>query len=91
MLQIRTTAKMKRDVKAMQKRGKDMAKLASALSLLAANQPLPESFRDHLLKGNMNGIRECHIETDWLLIYQIVEKELVLIALGTGSHSDLFK
>jgi mRNA interferase YafQ len=41
--------------------------------------------------GNLSDFRECHIEPDWLLIYQIFENELILSATATGSHSDLFK
>ena len=81
---------MKRDVKRMVKRGKDISKLSVTLDLLAARRQMPERYQDHPLKGDMQGYRECHIEPDWLLIYQINDNELVLIASGTGTHSDLF-
>jgi mRNA interferase YafQ len=58
--------------------------------MLAARQSMPEKYRDHQLKGKMKEYRECHIEPDWLLIYQIFEDELILSASGTGTHSDLF-
>ena len=90
MLSIVYTSKMKRDVKRMKKRGKEMEKLIAALDLLAAGEPMPEKYADHPLRGEMRGYRECHIEPDWLLIYQIVQNELILIAAGTGTHSDLF-
>jgi mRNA interferase YafQ len=82
---------MKRDVKRMQKRGKDLAKLIAVLDLLATGLPMPEQYRDHPLKGDMRCYRECHIEPDWLLVYQIVHDELILLAAGTGTHSDLFE
>jgi len=90
MLSIVYTRQMKRDAKRMEKRGKNMAKLTGTLAKLAAGQPLPPQYRDHQLKGNMKEFRECHIEPDWLLIYQIFEDKLILSASGTGTHSDLF-
>jgi len=90
MLEIEFTNKMKRDVRLMKKRGKDMTKLTAALNLLANRIPMPERYRDHRLTGNLKDFRECHIEPDWLLIYQILEDKLILSASGTGTHSDLF-
>lgn len=90
MLQIVYTNKMKRDVKRAKKRGKDLSKLIAVLELLAQGVTLPESYRDHPLKGDLQGFRECHIEPDWLLIYTIIKNELLLVAAGTGTHSDLF-
>jgi mRNA interferase YafQ len=81
---------MKRDAKLMGKRGKDMNKLTRALNLLATRKPMPEQYFDHQLTGNLKDFRECHIEPDWLLIYQIFEDTLILSASGTGTHSDLF-
>ena len=90
MLKIEFTGKMKRDIKRMRKRGKDMTKLETALRLLSANKPMPTSYRDHELNGSLRDFRECHIEGDWLLIYQIIEEKLLLYATETGTHSDLF-
>lgn len=82
---------MKKDAKLMQKRGKNMKKLVNVLDLLASGKTLPSKYKDHQLTGNFSDFRECHIELDWLLIYQIFENELILSATATGSHSDLFK
>jgi mRNA interferase YafQ len=82
---------MKKDAKLMQKRGKNMKKLVNALDLLASGKTLPSKYKDHQLTGNLSDFRECHIEPDWLLIYQIFKNELILSATATGSHSDLFK
>jgi len=90
MLTIVYTSKMKRDVKREKKRGKDLSKLTVALDLLASGKPMPEKYRDHPLKGEMRGYRECHLESDWLLVYQIIQSKLVLLASGTGTHVDLF-
>ncbi|MDR0882716.1 MAG: type II toxin-antitoxin system YafQ family toxin [Candidatus Adiutrix sp.] len=90
MLKVAYTVKMKWDVKRMRKRGKDMQKLDAALRLLVAQTPMPGHYRDHRLTGKLSDFRECHIEPDWLLLYQIFEDRLVLSASGTGTHSDLF-
>ena len=81
---------MKKDAKLMQKRGKDMTKRVKVLELLASGEYLPPKYKDHQLTGNLHDFRECHIEPDWLLMYQIFENELILSATATGSHSDLF-
>jgi len=91
MLRITFTSKMKQDVKRVKKRGKDLRKLEVVLGILAAQNPLPECYRDHQLAVDLKDFRECHIEPDWLLIYQIRQAELVLSATRTGTHSDLFK
>lgn len=90
MLAIRFNNRMKRDVKLMKKRGKDISKLEKVLDKLANNEILPEKNKDHQLNGVWKDFRECHIEPDWLLIYRIEEDELILYATATGSHADLF-
>jgi mRNA interferase YafQ len=91
MLTIEYTKKMKTGVKLMKKRGKDISKLTAALDLLASQKTMPERYYDHPLKGDMIGYRECHIEPNWLLIYRVYEDKLLLLASGTGTHSDLFR
>ena len=78
----------KRDVKRIEKRGKDMNKLRALLLLLIEAAPLTEGYRDHPLKGKWAGYRDAHIEPDWLLIYRVVGNELQLAR--TGTHADLF-
>ena len=90
MYKIVYTNRMKKDVKLMKKRGKDLNKLVNALFLLSTGNPLPIQYRDHQLTGNLHDFRECHIEPDWLLMYQIFEDTLILSATATGSHADLF-
>lgn len=84
------TNRMKKDVKLIKKRGKDIQKLADVLDILLKGEDLPDKNKDHQLQGEWQGFRECHIEPDWLLIYRIEEQELILFATATGSHSDLF-
>lgn len=90
MYEIYYTNRMKKDVKRAKKRGKDIAKLVDVLSLLQTGEPLPESYKDHQLIGDLKDFRECHIEPGWLLMYQIQEDALILYATATGTHSDLF-
>ena len=91
MLAIKYTVQMKQGLKLMVKRGKNPVKLTKVLDILAKKQNLPKEYRDHQLKGNFKGYRECHIEPDWLLIYKINTDELILLATATGTHADLFK
>ncbi|HHT7812916.1 type II toxin-antitoxin system YafQ family toxin [Streptococcus suis] len=86
---IYTTA-FKKDIKKAKKRGKNLDKLFQVVDLLINDLPLPEHLRDHSLSGNWVNTRECHLEPDWLLIYEKRETQLVLILTRTGSHSDLF-
>ena len=90
MYKIVYTNRMKKDVKLMKKRGKDLTKLIHVLSLLMNGNPLPTQYKDHPLTGDLHDFRECHIEPDWLLMYQIYEDTLVLSATATGTHADLF-
>ena len=90
MYKIEFTNEMKRNAKLMKKRGKDMTKLTKVLELLSTGQLLPPQYDDHQLTGNLKDFRECHIEPNWLLMYQIHDDVLVLTATGTGTHSDLF-
>ena len=92
MLKTEFSGQFKRDYKLAIKRGCDPQKLETVVSLLCEEQPLPEIYRDHALVNSKDykNLRECHIQPDWLLIYQIVHKTLVLKLIRTGSHSDLF-
>lgn len=68
------STQFRRDVKRVQKRGKDMQKLRSLLELLIAADPLPPNYRDHPLKNDWAGYRDAHIEPDWLLIYFVTDE-----------------
>ena len=90
MYNLRFTNKIQRKIKLMKKRGKDLDKLTVVLKLLQNGEELPSKYKDHALTGNYIGCRECHIEPDWLLVYEIINEELIILLLTTGSHSDLF-
>lgn len=88
---LKPTTQFKRDLKKAQKQNKNLDLLNKVLQQLAEGIPLPEKNRDHALTGNYAGCRECHIQPDWLLIYEIVEDTLFLYLTRTGSHSELFE
>ncbi|MCW3490475.1 type II toxin-antitoxin system YafQ family toxin [Dethiobacter alkaliphilus] len=90
MLTLKTTTQFRKDYKLMKKRGYNMGLLQEVLETLLEEKPLAEKHRDHALVGKYSGFRECHILPDWLLIYQIDNETLILVASRTGTHSDLF-
>ena len=80
----------KKERKKMLKQHKDIFKLKVVVDMLANGKMLPTKYRDHNLTGNFIGCRECHIESDWLLVYKVDKNQLELILLHTSSHSNLF-
>ena len=83
----------RRNRKLLIKRGYDMTKLEITIDLLLKGDLIPPEYRDHPLKGNFTGYRECHVggEGDWLLIYKKQNDKLILVFTATGTHSDLFE
>lgn len=88
MRELYRKKKFDKDLRAMQKRGKNLKKLWAVVEMLLGSAVLPDKYRNHKLTGNWSDFMECHIEPDWLLIYYIDEKSLILAR--TGTHSDLF-
>jgi len=92
MLKLEFTGQFKKDYKLAVKRGCNPSKLEEAITILCNEQPLPEIYRDHALVNSRNyaGMRECHIQPDWLLVYKVFQETLILKLIRTGTHSDLF-
>ena len=88
MREIKRTNRFNKEVEQMLKRGKDLNKLKEVVRLLAIGEKLPAKYKDHPLKGDKKGLRDLHIEPDWLLLYRIEDDFIILEA--TGTHSDLF-
>jgi mRNA interferase YafQ len=88
-LELRTTTAFERDLRRIQKQGKDLGKLEAIVNVLQAQEPLPARCHPHPLRGNWAGHWDCHIEPDWLLLYKLTEEELILVR--TGSHAELFQ
>lgn len=87
-MRLRRTGQFRKDVKKLQRQGRDMSVLSTVIEKLAAAQQLPTEYRDHKLVGDWRASRECHLAGDWLLIYKSSEEVLTLER--TGSHSELF-
>jgi len=83
------TKQFSKDVKLAKRRRKNLRKLKLIVRSLVAGERLDPIHRDHRLIGEFTGRRECHIESDWLLIYQL--KGHTIIFERTGAHSDLFR
>ena len=87
---VKWTNSFKKDYKRAIKRHLKIEKLDAVIAQLASGATLDEKHRDHALSGVFEGLRECHIEPDWLLIYSIQNDTLILTLSRTGTHSDLF-
>ena len=88
--EVRFTSQFKKDLKLAKRQGKNLEKLFGVVNILAEGLPLDGKHHDHELTGEYKGSRECHIEPDWLLIYEISDKVLVLALNRVGTHSELF-
>lgn len=88
---INKTSRFKRDYRKAMKRGCDPVLFEFVLCELINERPLPAKYHDHALTGNYTGLRECHIQPDWLLIYLIEKDILTLTLTRTGTHSDLLE
>ncbi|MDR3012284.1 MAG: type II toxin-antitoxin system YafQ family toxin [Chitinispirillales bacterium] len=90
MLNLQLSKQFKKDYKKIQKQGKKINELWAIIEKLLKNEKLAPKFKDHQLIGNYKNHRGCHINPDWLLIYKIDSDKLILTAVRTGSHSDLY-
>lgn len=90
MLKIVYHTQFKKDYKKIIKRGYQEKLFVEVLQYLVEEKPLPQKYKEHDLKGNYKGYKECHILPDWLLVYKIDNNNLILILSRTGTYSDLF-
>jgi mRNA interferase YafQ len=90
MYEIVYSKQFKKDYKLAVKRNLNISALRLIITRLANGETLPAKNKDHLLKGEYTGYRECHIQPDWLLVYRINESRLELLLARTGTRSDLF-
>lgn len=89
--ELEYSGKFLKDLKLAKRRGLDLSQLKNVTDMLQAGEKLPEQYRDHSLTGNYKDYRECHISSDWLLIYRKKETIRVISLYRTGTHSDLFR
>lgn len=90
MLDLSFTTQYKKDLKLARKRGLDETLLDEVIIRLINEESLPAKNKDHALRGDYKGCRECHITPDWLLIYSVDKGINLLVLQRTGTHSDLF-
>ena len=87
---VEYTGKFKKSLKKCVKRGLDVKLLQEAVEILIDKGCLPPKYKSHRLHGNMDGMWECHITPDWLMVWLQDDGRLTLLLLDTGSHSDIF-
>lgn len=89
--EVKYSTNFKKALKRCQKRGLDIEKLNAVLTYIANHGVAPEKTKPHPLKGNYKGYMECHIEPDWLLVWKVYRKQLILMITDTGTHAELLK
>ncbi len=89
-LQVKFSNRFKSDLKLAKKQNKNLDKLFLVIEKLANLEKSDDKYKDHSLVGEYKGLRKCHIEPDWLLIYYVENNTLTLVLSRLGSHSDLF-
>ncbi len=87
---ISYTNRFKKDVKRCVKRGLDVSKLQTVITILAETGSLPSQYKPHILSGNYSNQWECHIAPDWIMTWEQDDNVMNLLFLQTGTHSDLF-
>ena len=87
---VKYSTLFKKSFKKCMKRGLNPELFKTALGILANTGELPTEYKPHALKGNYKGCMECHLTPDWLLVWKQNDKELILVLVDTGSHSDIF-
>lgn len=88
---IRYSSNFKKAYKRCKKRGLDMLLLKEVIRILSEEGKLPPTYHPHTLQGKYKDLWECHIQPDWLLVWEQNDKEFIIYFLSTGTHSDLFK
>lgn len=91
MLTIEFTPSFKRDYKRMMKKYYNETEFRKVINLLVNQEQevLRTKYKDHALQGNWKGFRELHVQSDWLLIYKIDGKKLILTLVRAGSHDKI--
>ena len=90
MYEVISTGQFRKSLKLCARRGLNIQDFVTVLDILQETGTLPEQYRPHKLHGNYKGCWECHINPDWLLIWEQDDRQLRLILVDTGTHSDLF-
>lgn len=90
MWTLKYTSQFKKDLKRYQNKPKQINELKTVLGLMQDTGTVPSNYSPHLLRGKYQGFMECHIETDFLLIWVDQENNTIRLT-RLGSHSELFR
>ena len=88
---VQLSGQFKKDLKLAKKRGLNLNDLFEVVGMLADDISLPAKYQNHLLHGDYTGYWECHINPNWLLLYEKDIEIRVLSLYRTGTHSDIFE
>jgi len=91
MLHPSTTTQFDRDKIKASRQGRGLARLIEVMEKLIKEQPLEAKHCDHPLKGDWKGFRDCHVMSDWVLIYRVDKDKKKIVFARLGTHSELFK
>ena len=87
---VKFSSQFKTDYKSIQHNDKLRSKVDFVITQIAEWKVLDSTFHDHSLKGKYRDCRECHVAPNLVLIYKIVDNDLLLLLARLWSHSDLF-
>ena len=90
MLSYEIVGAFDKDIKRLEKRHKDIYRLRAVMRMLICEEPLLPRHKNHRLHGDYEGKWECHVEPNWLLVYEIDKSKQKIVFHRTGTHSDLF-
>ena len=90
MYKLNTTKQFEKDYKLCKKRGLNLDLINRVFGLLEQSGTLPAKYKPHKISGHYSGFLECHIQGDWLLVWEKDEDKKEILLTRTGTHSDLF-
>ncbi len=90
MYKLNTTKQFEKDYKLCKKRGLRLDLINNVFKLLESTGNLPPKYKPHKLTGDYTGFLECHVQNDWLLVWEKDENKKEITLTRTGTHSDLF-
>lgn len=90
MKTLKPSTQFRKDYKRISKNPQKIASFQRIANYLINDIPIPQTYRPHALKGRYKGYMECHVESDFLLIW-IDEKNDVVELVRLGTHAELFK
>ena len=90
MFDISYSNQFEKDLKLVAKRGYNIDLLREVIKKLNESGKLDARFRPHRLQGKYNNYMECHVKSDWLLIWKQDNNTKTIILTRTGTHTDLF-